>query len=305
MALSGVRPSFFGTAALNLGKRGTSEWAMSGDEACGYVESLAAFHNDHAAGQLRSALPDPIPLYVSGSRPFAQPDDLERLLGCARQHGMPVELATDAAWAQDWAAAEEILQRVGSQIHLLTISTCRSDLDTYGLSALERILEFGRRNEVGTQVLIEIDASNPLPKELFALDVINSDSSAFRVEAMAEGVRADGSDVQWPAEYLLPSPPKYARCAGLMGFVIAAGGDVYPCASSVGFAQMSLGNLRRQSVAEILAAAVGKPKLLNLRDSGPYFLYDAWQSSQRPEDLPTGYLNACDFHRRLLASEST
>ena len=102
----------------------------------------------------------------------------------------------------------------------------------------------------------------------------------------------------------MESPPRFARCAELMGFVIAPGGDVYPCASGVGFRQLCLGHLEKQSVREIMRGAMATAGLGQLRSQGPFYLYEEWRRSPDPVPLSGGYLSACDFHRQLLAEAS-
>lgn len=100
----------------------------------------------------------------------------------------------------------------------------------------------------------------------------------------------------------MSKPPRHSRCAERMGFVIVTGGDVYPCASGVGCLELKLGNLNSQSVSELIGAATSNATLLQLRTSGPYFLYE---EDPRPIPGSPGYLGACDFHRQLLRSHQS
>ena len=113
---------------------------------------------------------------------------------------------------------------------------------------------------------------------------------------------AAGADCgDWPAGYLLPAPPRYARCAELMGFVIVPGGDVYPCSSGIGFAQLRLGNIEAEAIESVVRRAMADDALRRLHDNGPFYLYEACAESGESARLAAGYVSACQFHRHVLA----
>jgi hypothetical protein len=157
---------------------------------------------------------------------------------------------------------------------------------------------------ISFQLHVGVGPGQPFPKELLGLEVINCDTSIIRVEPVRGG-QTGPDGVQWPPGYLLDTPPRYARCAELMGFVIVPGGDVYPCASSVGFPQFRIGNMEMQTVAEIIRSAMTGAELQQLRREGPFFLYQSLRGSNNAKALPRGFVSSCDFHRWILANVSS
>jgi hypothetical protein len=226
-------------------------------------------------------------------------DDLETLLEGATRNRMSAEVVTTVFWVDSQATAERVLERFRKRLHLLTIMTSRGEIDRHGIAAIDQLLQAARKVNLSIQIHVSVRPDEPFPKELLQLEVINCDTSVIRVEPVIGGSLPQG--FEWPEGYLLKEPPRYARCAELMGFVIAADGDVYPCASGVGFPQLRLGNLQKQTVREIMRSAMAKADLGKLRNQGPFFLYEDWRQSSAPVSLPGGYLSSCDFHRQLLA----
>jgi len=294
--LNGAERAFFGSVALVLGQQSEQRWQIDVDRACDYVDRVAAFQQSDAPADT-IAFTRPIGLHVSGAEPFAQTDDLERLLARATRHAMRAEVLTNACWVEDRAAADALVRRFGGKIHLLTILTGRKEIDRRGIATLEWLLLALRQANMSFQLLVGVGAGSPFPKELLGLEVVNCDTSVIRVEPLAYGANAG-----WPAHYLLTAPPRYARCAELMGFVIAPGGEVYPCANGIGLAQLRLGNMQTQSVGEIVEGALAKADLHRLRDEGPYFLYDGLRRCRRAALLPREFVSSCDFHRQLLTN---
>ena len=299
MPLNGARPAFFGSVALFLGNRSSHGWQISAAKACEYLDRIAECQRTASPAE-PPVLPNPSGLYISGAEPFAQLDDLELLLDCAARAKMPAEVVTTAFWVDSEATANALLERLRKRLHLLTIMTGRGEIDRYGLAALEQLLLAARRFNLSIQIHVGVGPDEPFPKEILGLEVINCDTSVIRVEPVIGGPAPPGG-FQWPKGYQLDAPPRFARCAELMGFVIAPNGDVYPCASGVGFPQLRLGNLEAQSVREIMRSAMAKTELVQLRNQGPFFLFEDWRRSPQPAALSGGYLSTCDFHRQLLA----
>jgi hypothetical protein len=300
MPLNGAKLAFFGSVALVLGKRSSVHWQIPVEKTCEYVDRIREFQQTRSVGE-QLGLPDPAGLYVSGAEPFAQIDDLEKLLDRAAQNKMMVEVVSSAFWADSEAATDAVFKRLARKIQLLTIVTGRKLLDRYGLGTLERLLLAARRFNMSFQLHVGVGPGQPFPKELLGLEVINCDTSVIRIEPDSSG-QGDKDGPQWPQGYLLETPPRYARCAELMGFVIAPAGDVYPCSSSVGFTQFRIGNLEMQTVREIVQSAIANAELQRLRGEGPFFLYQAMRDSGQTEALPRGFVSSCDFHRWTLAN---
>jgi len=298
MSLSGAHPAFFGSLALSIGSRPNTQWQMTSEEACDYLDRVGEYRRGVPSGE-RSGLPGTIGLCVSGAEPFAQVDDLEILLECAARNNMMTEVVSTVFWVDSDATADRVLERFRKRLHVLTVLTSRGEVDRFGIAALDRLLLAARRHHLTFQIAIAVSPSEPFPKELLGLEVVNCDTSVMRVEPVLEEPR-QGS-VEWPQGYLLDAPPRYGRCAEMMGLVIVPGGDVYPCSSGIGFPQLRLGNLQKQTVREIVSEAMARTDLERLRNQGPFFLFEDWRSSDRPAPLAGGFLSSCDFHRRLLA----
>ena len=302
MPLTGIRPAFFGAVGLYLSTASQRNWTMTADEALGYVEAIGQ-HSDAHRGSVDAGLPTPPGLYVAGAEPMAQLPDLERILDCAKLHRMPVELVTSAYWVDSLEIAEAVLDRLRTRVHLLTITTRRSDVDSYGLAAIDLLLQAIRRFDISIQILVTVGPEEPFPKELLALEVVNSDSTVIRIEPMYPNDRSQLSPQSgaWPEGFLMESPPRHARCAELLGFVITPGGDVYPCSNGIGFPELLLGNMTTHTIVEMLDKALAGPQLNKLREEGPYFLFDDFRRSLPLEVLPAGYVSSCDFHRQVMA----
>ena len=294
MPLNGARTTFFGSVALILGPRTSRKWQMSAARACHYLDGIGEYlREDHT-----STLPNPTGLYISGAEPFSQLEDLEALLGCAARNKMASEVVTTVFWAESLTAAVEVLKRLRPHLHLLTIFINRADLTRFGVVFLENALLAARQLNLSFQIHVGLEPGQPFPREILGLEVVNCDTSVIRVEPTRGAVRQQG--IEWPSEYLLTAPPRYARCAELMGFVVVPGGDVYPCAGGVGIKQLCLGNLETDTVATIAQKATARAELRQLRNQGPFFLYEESQRSPALTSPSPGYLSSCDFHRQWL-----
>jgi Iron-sulfur cluster-binding domain len=300
MPLNGAKQAFFGSVALVLGNRSSVHWQIPVEKTCEYLDRIREFQRTSFASE-PLGLPDPAGLYISGAEPFTQIDDLEKLLDCAAHNKMMVEVVSSVSWADSDATTDAVLRRLARKMQLLTILTGREEVDRHGLVALERLLLATRRFNMSFQLHVGVGLGQPFPKELLSLEVLNCDTSVIRVEPVSGG-QADKNGSRWPQGYLLDTPPRYARCAELMGFVIVPGGDVYPCSSSIGFTQFRIGNMETQTVQEILQSATANAELQKLRSEGPFFLYQSMRDSKQAGALPRGFVSSCDFHRWILAN---
>ena len=287
MPLNGARPAFFGSVALVLGNGSSARWQATLERTCEYLDRIREFQRTRSAGD-PPGLPSPTGVYISGAEPFSQIEDLESLLDRAAQNGMMAEVVSSPFWADSDAAIDAVMKRVGRKINLLTILAGRKEVDCYGLATLERLLLAVRRCNMNFQLHVGVGPSQPFPKELLGLEVINCDTSVIRVDPVSDGQTAGSCD-RWPRGYLLESPPKYARCAELMGFVIVPGGDVYPCLSGIGYTQLRIGNMETQTVQEIMQTAMHSDALRKLRNEGPFFLYEVLRELQRCRNAPAGF----------------
>jgi hypothetical protein len=303
MPLNGAKLAFFGSVALVLGNRSSVQWQITVEKACEYLNRIRDFQRACSAGD-PLGLPDPAGLYISGAEPFAQIDDLEKLLDQAAQNKMPAEVVSSVSWADSEATVNAILGRLRGKIQLLTILTGREEIDRHGLAALDRLLLATRRFNMSFQLHVGVGSGQAFPKELLSLEVVNCDTSVIRVEPV-NSVQTGKNGSQWPQGYLLDTPPRYARCAELMGFVIVPGGDVYPCASSIGFTEFRIGNMETETVQEIVLNAMTTAELQKLRSEGPFFLYQSLRDSKQAGAIPRGFVSSCDFHRWMLTNASS
>jgi radical SAM protein with 4Fe4S-binding SPASM domain len=297
MPLCGAPRTYFGAVGLSLGNRNSPVWQIPSEKACDYLDRIGEFQRSSSAREL-AGLTNPTGLFIAGTEPFSQVDDLDRLLDCAVQNHMMVEVVTTVCWVDSESSVDAVLDRLGKKLHLLTVFTSRSDIDRYEIERLERLLLAARRANISTSVRCGVGPDEPFPKELLALEVLNSDTSVVRIEPLGNF----SAGAQWPKAFLLASPPRHCRCAELMGFVIVPGGDVYPCSGGVGLPQLRLGNLETQGVEEILQHATSRADLRRLRNEGPYFLYEACRESPHSGMLPQGFVSSCQFHRFVLSN---
>lgn len=297
MPLTGMLPAFFGSVGLYL--RTQSDGVMTADEASGYIDQVGTYARSEG-GSSGAGLPSPTGLYIAGARPLSRPADLELMLDRAAKYGMPVEVVTRTYRVDSADAAERALRRLSSRLHLLTVTTSRSDLDSYGIASFEQLLEAVRRIDLSVQVLVTVGPDEPFPMELLSLEVLNCDSSVLRISGTGVSDADGASPLAWPDGHLLAAPPRYARCAELLGLAIVAGGDVYPCAASIGFAALRLGNVNVQNIGEIVRRALADPALIRLRNEGPHHLFEQFRT-RLPVAASSGYASSCDFHRQFMA----
>ena len=119
---------YFGAVGLFLGNGSTASWQIPVEKACEYLDRIGQFRTSSAATEL-ACLPIPTGLYVSGVEPFAQIDDLERLLDCASRNRMLAEVVSTVSWVDSLATANSVIGRFGKKLHLLTVVTSQADLE--------------------------------------------------------------------------------------------------------------------------------------------------------------------------------
>lgn len=132
MPLFGGHRSYFGAVGLFLGNGSTASWQIPVEKACEYLDRMGEFQASSAATEL-ACLPIPTGLYVSGAEPFAQIDDLERLLDCALRNRMLAELVTTVSWVDSQGTANSVIERFAKKVHLLTVVTSQADSSAMGL----------------------------------------------------------------------------------------------------------------------------------------------------------------------------
>jgi hypothetical protein len=274
-------------------------WDMEVGEACGYLDQVGNFLRDAEAKEL-AAIPTPTSVYLFGCEPFFQPDNVEEVLACAQRNQMASEIWTTGAWVENQVGVRKMLARLAGKLYALSICTSRELLDRVGIDRIELLIAEARGIHLGVSIRCAIGPLSPFPRELLALETLNADAGFLHVIPLSSLTEGTRSPDRQPG-YLLDEPPLRRRCAGLLDFLIAPGGDVYPCARGIGVPALRLGSLNNESVLDIIRRTLANSALRKLRAEGPYYLYKAVKGSKARNLLYPGYVDCCHFHHHALS----
>jgi|RhiMetdeSRZDD1v2_1073273.scaffolds.fasta_scaffold89259_4 hypothetical protein len=275
-----------------------ADWEMGLEEACRYLDQLGEYFRSHQ-GKKPARFPSPVSLGVCGGEPFLRPNDLDRLLTCSQRNQLIAEVWTTAAWVETEESVFKMLHGFVGRIHAILIYTTRQIIDLIGLESIELLVAAARKLGLGFSIHCAIGPDTPFPRDLLTLESINCDTSILQVVPLSS--LTDGTRPPDPCgSFLLEEPPLRRRCAELFSFLIAPGGDVYPCSRGLGLQALRLGSLRSETVEVIIQRTIENRALAKLRADGPYYLYRALKASKDGGLLYPGYVDSCHFHHHAL-----
>jgi hypothetical protein len=294
--------SFFGSVGLFIRAPGRVEteengWDISVEKACFYLDKIGRFLTDIRLGSNNRILPSPLSLHISGGEPFNDPPSLELLLQAARRNLMVTEVTTGGLWAKREKEAIDMLERFCGLINPLTVFVSDDQLNMHGVDHLVHVLEHAKRLKISTTILCGISPNSRFPRQILALEPLNSRSTIIRTVPLISQIRTS-SDLN---RFGAPSPPRYRRCAELMGLLIFPGGDLYPCSRSYGKTSMRLGNLDVDDMNSVASRIFDDHHLRRLKDFGPHFIFEACGESDAKSSLRKAYVDSCDFHLHALS----
>jgi hypothetical protein len=275
----------------------SAHWEMSPEEARGYIDAIGHYLASPETADVM--LPSPTSMALLGGEPLAFPEQLQLLLERTAKHKIAVEVWSTPSWVRDKSHAVDVLTQASAHMHALRIHINRRLLDEAGSQRLEWLLDACRAVGVAIYIRCGVSANYPLPRELFAYEAVNSDSTFLSVLPLRHDQLPVALATNDPgsSEATLSVVPRQ-RCAEKLGFFVAPGGDVFPCLAGVGVPQLRLGGLQNSSVAQIMATAKRSSVLMQLHACGPAVLYDL----PDPDDAGPRFVDACDFHRTRLLS---
>jgi hypothetical protein len=212
---------------------------------------------------------------------------------------MFAEVTTRAGWVEDREQIRGVLNRFTGKVFALVLSLTRQSIDAVGLERIEMLMDEAKSLGIAYSVRCPIGPGSPIPRDVLALEAMNSRSGFVSVVPDVSLLeRLGNSDEAQP--YLLPEPPLRRRCAELFEFVVVAGGDCFPCLPGAGIPELCLGSLDREPALQIMKRAMTNPRHLRLWKEGPFHLYQSIRNSEASVRLSRGYADACHFHRQAL-----
>lgn len=269
---------------------------MGVDEALTYVSSIGSVVLDGVSET--AMLPRPCLLSLLGGEPIVHPEALERLVAEAACYDMAIEVWTTGSWVGDYDETLTTLLHLKKGIQGLRIHLSARILEDVGLPRLERLLVAAEAARLPVWIRCATGPRMPFPREILALESLNSQTSFIHTFPTNEPDDELGSAA---AEFLLPTPSRM-RCAAKFAFFVTPGGDAFPCLGGLGLDALRVGNLKLQPAAEIIAAIRDRTDLCALHRAGPGSLFDRLAASQVASSLRHGYLDPCDFHRHALST---
>lgn len=262
---------------------------MRTDDAVNWIRQIAGYRSGHIRV-----------LALTGGEPFYDLDALQIISNCGREQGLFVSAVTNGFWASTPEKAVETLKRMDA-IRLLSIST---DVYHQKYIPFERITNaVAAARQCGVACSISVCTDNE--QDPAYQRILEQVSELVPKEAIFNAVTfpvgralARINDLRYDTT---PDPPPSACSAGGSpiifpdGRVIACIGPVIDLKSEH---PLLLGNLRTQSLAEILDAAEANPVLHAIRLWGPQKLISMVRDAGLGEFLPRNYIkgsvcNAC------------
>jgi MoaA/NifB/PqqE/SkfB family radical SAM enzyme len=258
--------------------------AVTVAEAANWLDQIAEYRQGHIKG-----------LALTGGEPFHDLETLAKVSGQARALGLIVSVVTNAFWATSRETALRVLSEL-PDIQMVSIST-----DVYH----QRSIPFG-------QIQHAIGAARALDRAYnVAVCTENEHDEAYlrivqELDAMGEGKRIRPS-ITFPVgraaksahryAYETSSQPTVSACSMASSPVLFPDGNVVACIGPLltlpPTHPLYLGNLNRESLAEILDRAEVNPILHTIRAWGPHKLVELLSQNGHGDLLPKQYLANC------------
>ncbi len=232
--------------------------------------------------------------YVAGGEPCDDLSALSAVTATARQHGMFTQVVSAGYWAQD--RCESCMDVLKEATDLLVISVSARRAREAGVGHVDTLIRAARARELPCSLQLVLDDGDDWPLDLVRLPILSEDSLMISVVPAASTY----ATIPESSALLLDQlPPR--RCSELFGFMVVPNGDVYPCLPMVGIESMRIGNLRTDSIEEILTGVFTRPDLREYAQCGPGGLIPLAISQAKGDLLPRSYLDQCHFHWKYLA----
>jgi hypothetical protein len=245
--------------------------------------------------QAREAFGTATSCYLAGGEPCDDPLALQAVTSAAKRNGMFTQVVSWGYWILDAKRAEVCLDALKTATDMLIISVSARRARTAGVSHVDALVRTGRERELPCSIQLILDDGDRWPTDLVRLPSLSEDSMLIQVVPAISEYSSPADDSALALDRLPPT-----RCKELFGFIVMPAGEVYPCYPMIGFESMRLGNLRTDSVEEILMAALRRPDLRHFARCGPGELLTHATSSGKGDLLPTSFVDQCHFHRKFM-----
>jgi MoaA/NifB/PqqE/SkfB family radical SAM enzyme len=268
---------------------------ISPDLAVDIVERIGEFV--HGGSQLSTSSFGPsCSLILWGGDPFGDPEVLARLAGTSKRQGFYTQVQT---WGR-WATSPEILDRgldaVRGLVDLMSLTVSARDARLNGIDHVPALLNAARSRRISSTMNLILDDGDNWPVDLLALPCLNEDACVINVMPVIGSATPEGLE----SDFTLGAPPRF-ECQRQFGLVIDPHGDAYSCSPMMGTKEFRVGNVFTDGVADLVARLVARPDLVRLACCGPSFLVEEAKARGLDHLLPTQMVDACDFHRKLMA----
>lgn len=231
-------------------------------------------------------------LALTGGEPFLNIEKLKKISNYAATCGLLVSAVTNAFWASSVDKAIQILKEV-SKIKMISISTDEYHLKSIPLDRVKNAILAARECHIPYTISVCTENENDvvykkLINELSVFD--DKDSILTAITFKAGRALKNISKVN----YKLSKQPPESACAAGSSPIIFPNGKIIACIGPVIELQSShplyLGNLKENTLSEILDRAEINPILHTIRVWGPKKLITMLQEKRLNNLLPKDYI---------------
>ena len=280
---------------VGAGPHRTEEVSL--EDALGWISQMAAYRDGHIAA-----------LSLTGGEPFCCFDKLKQVTRYATQLGMVVTTVTNAFWATTLSEAVSAL----AELEGLKMIGISADPHHQAFIPFDRVRNaVAAAKERGLSYRIIVTAEDDTSPEYLALRArlkeVSPEEHIQSVTTFLSGRAADEID---GARCRTSRTPCQSPCEAAGSPVVFPNGQVIACIGALialpNHHPLVLGNLRHQTLAEILDKAEGNAVLHGLRVWGPGRLVSMIEESEVKSELPDCYIEnvVCDPCYRILSNQN-
>lgn len=234
-------------------------------------------------------------LALTGGEPFFNLENLEKVSNYGEELGFTVSVVTSAFWATSKKNAVDILSRFPS-IRLLAVSTDEYHQQSIPFEYIKNALFAAKERGI----LYSIAVCTPNENDEQYRKIISrlleiTEEDKIRVSITFPVGRAEKRSKYF--DYKITSEPPLCACSMASSPVIFPDGKVTGCIGPVirldSSHPLNLGNLRKNSMAEILDRAELNIALHAIRIWGPHKIISLLKDQGKEELLPGEYIGDC------------
>ncbi len=242
---------------------------------------------------------------ISGGEPFLFPKQLAQITRHAASRGLSFAVTSNGFWATSPAAAERALgplHQDGLRCLNLSISPFHLPFTTpeKWQAAAAAAVKLGMVTRV-----------NCVCTRTFGLDdahqLLGADADAVEFVPMPCIPTGRAAEFVLASELLLaPGIPTGSCAQHFTKLAVTADGEVFPCCSPGGFTPpLKVGDVRHDSVGEIIAGMTENPLIQILRSAGPSFFAPYITRALGPDALHKTYVDQCHLCHAIMTDDAT